>query len=160
MLTVLACGCPTVPSRMNDPPRERESPPPGGAEPQKLIESGADWAQISPDSSTVACEFDTDGKTKLAVLPIDGSQPPKLFDVLRLANPRLGVRWTPDGKSVTYRDWADGIWEQSLSGGDPQRLDGLPKEKLFAYGWSHDGHEFAFTRGAEVRDAVLIQDSK
>jgi Tol biopolymer transport system component/DNA-binding winged helix-turn-helix (wHTH) protein len=131
-----------------------------GADAQRLIEKGADWPQISPDSQSIACQLDVGGKTKLAIFPIDGGQPPKLFDIPRLANIRLGVHWTPDGRAVTYRDWADGIWRQSLDGGQREKLPGLPKEKLYSYGWSHDGREFAFARGSETRDVVLLQEAK
>jgi len=34
----------------------------------------------------------------------------------------------------------------------------LPEEKLYAYGWSRDGKQFAFTRGTEIRDVGLITD--
>ncbi|MGI8639172.1 MAG: hypothetical protein ACR2MG_04390 [Pyrinomonadaceae bacterium] len=37
-------------------------------------------------------------------------------------------------------------------------LEGLPAEKLYQYEWSPDGKQFAFTRGREVRDVVLISD--
>ena len=84
----------------------------------------------------------------------------KTFEAPRLANFRLGIHWTPDGKFVTYRDWANGIWKQDISGGTPVRLDGLPAEKLYGYGWSQDGKQFAFVRGVEVSDAVLISNSK
>jgi Tol biopolymer transport system component len=126
----------------------------------RLLDAGADWAQISPDGQMIACEYQNGGSPKLAILPIDGSRQPTLFDVPRLANFRLGVHWSPDGRSVTYRDWADGLWEQSVSGGEPHRIAGLPKEKLFSYAWSADGRMLAFTRGSEVRDVVLIRDSK
>ena len=66
----------------------------------------------------------------------------------------------PDGKAVTCRDWANGIWRQKLNGGEPKRLEGLPEEKLYAYGWSRDGKQFAFTRGTEIHDVVLITGSK
>ncbi|MBC7898879.1 MAG: PD40 domain-containing protein, partial [Saprospiraceae bacterium] len=39
-----------------------------------------------------------------------------------------------------------------------KRIEGLPEEKLYHYDWSPDGKQFAFTRGREVRDAVLITD--
>lgn len=47
---------------------------------------------------------------------------------------------------------------QSVDGGEPQRLDGLPEEKLLTYGWSRDGKQLAFTRSKENLDAVLITD--
>ena len=128
-----------------------------GGEAAKLADK-ASWPRISPDSRFIACGYESGG-TKIAILSIDGGEPIKLFDVPRLANLRLGVRWTPDGKAVTYRDWVNGIWRQNLNGGEPQRLKGLPNEKLYAYDWSSDGKRFAFTRGAEIRDLVLINNS-
>jgi len=47
-----------------------------------------------------------------------------------------------------------------LSGGEPNRLEGLPAEKLCAFGWSRDGKWFAFTRGKEIRNVVLITGNK
>ncbi len=116
----------------------------------------AGWPRISPDSRFIACEYTTDGKTSLAVLSIEG-EPLKLFDVPKSANFRFGIRWTPDGNAVAYRDWFKGIWMQPIDGGEPVRLEGLPEEKLFGYGWSRDGRQFAFVRGAEVRDLVLFR---
>ena len=128
-----------------------------GADPIKLAD-GASWPRISPDSRFVACGYLVEGKIKLAVFSIDGGNPIRIFDLPPRANLRLGVHWTPDGKAVTYRDWVNGIWRQELTGGEPQRLKGLPDEKLYAYDWSADGKFFAFTRGSEIRDVVLISD--
>ena len=101
-----------------------------------------------------------EGKIKLAILALESGQLLKTFDLPRLANLRLGVHWALDGKAVTYRDWANGIWKQNLNGGEPQRLEGLPQEKLFGYGWSPDGKLFAFTRGSDSRDVILISNIK
>ena len=89
---------------------------------------------------------------------MDDGKPIQTFELPRLANLRLGVQWTSDGKALTYRDWANGIWIQYLDGGSPQRLKGLPTEKLYAYDWSPDGKYLAFTRGVESRDVVMISD--
>ena len=56
------------------------------------------------------------------------------------------------------RDGLNGIWRQPINGGAPQRLPGLPEEKLFPYGWSSDGRQFAFTRGSEICDVVLMRN--
>ena len=72
--------------------------------------------------------------------------------------PLLGIRWMPDGKAVCYRDWVNGIWRQEITGGPPQRLRGLPEEKIYSFGWSRDGKLFAFSRGRAIRDAVLIMN--
>jgi hypothetical protein len=44
--------------------------------------------------------------------------------------------------------------------GEPERLAGLPPEKIYAYGWSRDGKVFAFVRGDKIRDVVLMENSK
>jgi len=129
-----------------------------GGEPARVTEQAASWPRVSPDGRLIACGYNIDGKLKLAIVPIEGGRPIKLFDVPRLASFSYGMRWTPDGKGVTYHDWANGIWKQTLDGGTPQRLAGLPEEKLFAHSWSRDGKLFAFARGAQIRDVVLIRD--
>jgi Tol biopolymer transport system component len=83
----------------------------------------------------------------------------KSFDVPQRANFRFGIKWGPDGKSITYRDWGAGIWRQSIDGGPPQRVEGLPDEKIYANNWSRDGKMFVFTRGVEIRDVVLISSA-
>lgn len=131
-----------------------------GGEPFRLTDKKAGWAAISPDSKVIACSMKINGESKYAILPIDGGEPLKVFDFPKNSNPRLGIRWTPDGKAFTYRDWADGIWKQNIDGGAPQRIEGLPHEKLFCYGWSPDGKHFAYTRGGTSLDVVLITPVK
>lgn len=115
--------------------------------------------RVSPDGKFFACGYKKDEKTKLAVFSIEGGEPLKLFDVPPTYNfDSAAIRWSPDGKFISYRDWANGIWQQSIEGGEPKLLEGLPAEKFYTYGWSPDGKSFAFTRGREVRDAVLITD--
>jgi Tol biopolymer transport system component len=70
-----------------------------GGEPFRLTDKPAGWALVSPDSKSVACQLDADGKMKLAILSLASGQILKSFDLPRLANPRLGVHWTPDGQS-------------------------------------------------------------
>jgi Tol biopolymer transport system component/DNA-binding winged helix-turn-helix (wHTH) protein len=131
-----------------------------GGEAERLINNAASWPWISPDSKLIACQYATDGKTQLAVLSIDGGPPLKLFDVPPLANFRYAIRWTADGKAITYRDWGQGLWRQPLEGGAPERVVGLPDEKIYSNSWSRDGKLFAFTRGVEMRDVILISDSR
>jgi Tol biopolymer transport system component/DNA-binding winged helix-turn-helix (wHTH) protein len=131
-----------------------------GGEAERLSDKRANWPRVSPDSKFIACGYEDDDKMKLAILPITGGTPVKLFALPRLANLRFSVRWTPDGKGVTYRDWASGIWRQNLSGGQPERLSELPEEKLYGYGWSRDGKFFAFTRAATSRDVTLLTISR
>ncbi|MGQ0761643.1 MAG: winged helix-turn-helix domain-containing protein [Acidobacteriota bacterium] len=127
-----------------------------GGTPVRLAAQAASWPRISPDGKLVACVYGSG----LGILPAEGGRPIKFFNVPRLANFNNGLRWTPDSKAITYRDTANGVWKQSLEGGEPRRLEGLPQEKLFSYGWSRDGKLFAFARGTELREVVLIRDLK
>jgi Tol biopolymer transport system component/DNA-binding winged helix-turn-helix (wHTH) protein len=131
-----------------------------GGEASPFTEKPATWARFSPDGKLIACGYRIDGTIKLTILNAENGQPVKFFDLPPTANLNNGFRWTPDGKAVTYRDWNNGIWRQDLSGGTSNRIAGLPEEKLYSYDWSPDGKFFAFTRGTEIRDLVLIQNTK
>ena len=134
--------------------------PADGGTAVRLTDKPAGWAQISPDSKLVACEIEIDGTSRLGILSLDDGAIVRTFELPRLANLRLGVHWMPDGTSVSYRDWSNGIWKQPVEGGAPVRIAGLPEEKLFAYGWSPNGKMFAFTRGSTSSDLVLISENK
>ena len=127
-----------------------------GGEALKLTDTKFAWVDISPDSTTIAGGCDENGKPKLCTISIDGGKTISTFDLPRLANIRLGVRWAADGKSICYRDWSNGIWRQQLTGGEPTQIKDLPEEKLYGYGWSPDNKQFAYTRGNEINDVVLI----
>ena len=127
-----------------------------GGEPVRLADHYASWPRISPDSRFVVCAFTAGGKPQLLVVPIEGGPPVKVFDAARTANFRFGLRWTPDGQAIAYRDWTSGYWLQHLDGNPPERMKGLPNEKLFSFAWSPDGKQFVFSRGTETRDVVLF----
>ncbi len=127
-----------------------------GGQPVKLSDTQFSWIDISPDSTLIAGSCDQNDKPKLCIIPIGGGQIVSTFDVPRLSNFRLGVRWADNGRSICYRDWRDGIWRQPLAGGPPTLIKDLPDEKFYGYGWSPDNKQFAYTRGHEIKDAVLI----
>ena len=131
-----------------------------GGEPTRLTEAETMWPRFSPDGKLFACVYraSLDKPWQPAVYTGEGGLPLRLFDRPRTANFAIGFRWTLDGQAITYRDWEDGVWRQPLSGEPPQRLPGLPREKIYSYAWSHDGKYFAFTRGTESFDVVLIRD--
>lgn len=126
-----------------------------GGESVALTDKETSWSSISPDGKFIAALYRTD-KRNLAILPIAGGQPIKLFDLPKSATFYGGSHWTPDGKAVVYRDTNYGYWKQLIEGGEPQRIENLPKERLYNFAWSNDGKQFAFVRGTETRDVVLI----
>ncbi|HSB08920.1 MAG TPA: LpqB family beta-propeller domain-containing protein [Blastocatellia bacterium] len=133
-----------------------------GGQPTKLTDGETMWPRISPDGRLFACAYRAglDKPWQLALYAVEGGAPLRLFDRPQSANFNMGFRWTLDGAAITYRDWEDGVWRQPLTGGPPQRLSGLPREKIYSYAWSPDGQQFAFTRGTESYDIALISSSK
>src|SRR6185295_8457808 len=96
----------------------------------RLVEANASWPRISPDGKLIAYLSKVDGKTKLSIISIDSGESIKVYETAPDINVGNGLRWRPDGGAIAYRDWFDGIWLQTFDRHDPQRLDGLPREKL------------------------------
>ncbi|HWS90297.1 MAG TPA: winged helix-turn-helix domain-containing protein [Pyrinomonadaceae bacterium] len=135
--------------------------PAGGGEPARLTEKTAAWPSVSPDGRFVACWHIDEQKRSMAlgVLPIEGGEPVKLFEVSMTANTWAEIRWTPDGRGLTYIDAPDGvgnIWLQPLAGGPPKRLTDFQSDRIFRFDWSRDGRQLVCSRGAETNDVVLI----
>ena len=129
--------------------------PVGGGESECLTKKETSWMSFSPDGKYLAASYITD-KRRLAIISAETHQVVKQFDLPDTATLFMGSRWTPDGKAVTFRDTAYGYWVQDVDGGEPRRLEGLPKEKFYNFSWSRDGKWFAFVRGQEIRDVVLL----
>ena len=130
--------------------------PVDGGDPECVTDKETSWMSFSPDGRFLAASYITD-KRRLAIISADTHQIVKQFEVPKTGTLFMGTRWTPDGKSVTYRDTAYGYWVQDVEGGEPRRLEGLPKEKFYNFSWSRDGKWLAFVRGQEIRDVVLFQ---
>jgi len=130
-----------------------------GGEPEILTDKQTGWSSFSPDGKFFAATYRTD-KLRLAIFSAETNQIIKQFDLPKTAYIDMRPRWTPDSLAVVYRDNAFGYWSQNIEGGEPNKLEGLPKEKLFTFAWSKDGKQFAFVRGQEIRDVVLFEHFK
>jgi Tol biopolymer transport system component len=132
--------------------------PIGGGEPEVITDRETSWGSFSPDGKYFAATYITD-KRRLAIFSTADN---RLVTQLEPAATgiffNLPIRWTPDGRHIVYRDDVWGYWTQSIDGGEPVKLDGLPREYLYTFAWSKDGKQFAFVRGQELRDIVLISD--
>ncbi len=125
-----------------------------GGESVALTDKETSWSCVSPDGKFIAALYRTD-KRHIAILPIDGGEPLKLFDLPKSATTFSGIHWMPDGKAIVYYDTNYGYWKQPIDGGEASRIENLPKERLYNLAWSNDGKQFAFVRGQEIRDVVL-----
>jgi Tol biopolymer transport system component len=134
--------------------------PAEGGEAVQVTDRESFSPRISPDGKFVACflAFDEKNLHRIALIPVEGGEPVKLFSVPLTAN--LNLEWTPDGKGLSFRDWVSGVWKQDINGGEPQKLRGLVESEILPFGWSRDGKLFAFTRGRTISDAILISDAK
>ena len=100
---------------------------------------------------------------KLAVYPIEGGPPAKLFEIASTVRMGTGLSWMPDGRNLIYVDTRNGIsniWSQSLDGGPPKQLTNFTSDLIFRFALSSDGRQLILARGTETRDVVLIKDFK
>ncbi|MCM3900725.1 MAG: DPP IV N-terminal domain-containing protein, partial [Pyrinomonadaceae bacterium] len=75
-----------------------------GGSPSLLSSVAARHPVFSPDGKFIACYLREEGaEWELAVLPVTGGQPVNKFSIpAGVADQRVGPRWTPDSKAVTY----------------------------------------------------------
>ncbi|HEX6731806.1 MAG TPA: hypothetical protein VF074_17400, partial [Pyrinomonadaceae bacterium] len=137
-----------------------------GGEPVQITYKYSTSPVISPDGRSIACAYldDRSGTTELALFPFEGGEPSKIFDTPLPVGPlSYPVRWTPDGRSLTYlisRAGVTNIWIQPLDGSPPKQLTDFQTDRIFSFDWSPDGKWLALSRGPEQRDVVLMTDFK
>ncbi len=136
----------------------------GGA-PQQMIHDYSASPTVSPDGKSFACFYrnaETNHQTKLALFPIDGGQPTRIFDAVMTAEitRRLPpLRWTVDAHGLTYIVTTGGssnFWLQPVSGEPAKQLTSFKTDQIFAFDWSRNGKQVIFSRGAVISDVVLI----
>ena len=119
---------------------------------------------VSPDGTLIAYADRNEAASspvRIVVIPFDGGEPVKQFDLPPSANLDIPVHWTVDGRSLTYVDSREGVsnvWSQSLEGGAPKRITSFTADQIFTFDWSHDGKQLALWRGSPTRDVVLISN--
>ena len=97
-------------------------------------------------------------RAKLIVTSAGGKAPLYTLDV------PYGMRspqFTPDSKSIAIvltRNHAANIWEQPLASGDPIQLTKFTSGDMFAFSWSRDGKQLAFSRGQRKTDVVMMSN--
>ncbi len=94
-----------------------------------------------------------------AIIPATGGVKPLiLFD-----RPNIDyqfVRWTPDGRYLSYigaPGYPSNIWLQPVAGGEPKKLTDFKSDIIFRHAWSRDGKILALARGTETSDVVLMK---
>jgi Tol biopolymer transport system component/DNA-binding winged helix-turn-helix (wHTH) protein len=147
-------------SIIKDSPTLWKAPTGGGAAVQ-LSDKIAAVPRFSPDGRFIACFYRAQVETfsKLAVIPSEGGEPVKVFDRSPTTFVEAGIRWTPDGRALSFIDNRDGVsnvWLQPLDGSPPKQLTNFASETIFRFAWSPDGKMIVAERGTETGDIVLI----
>jgi serine/threonine protein kinase/Tol biopolymer transport system component len=130
-----------------------------GGEAVKLTDKFSVAPMVSPDGKLIACYYwdeKPDTQLGIALIPFEGGQPVKMLNL-----PSPIVRWTPDGRALTYVDSRSGvsnIWSQSIEDGKPVQLTDFKSDQIFAFEWSRDGRHLAVARGVGTSDVVLFNN--
>jgi tricorn protease len=115
------------------------------------------FAHLSPDGRTIAFTGQYDGNTEVYTMPVEGGEPVRLTfsetnsrdDVGdRMGPNNIVIGWTPDGKSVLYRNrvgtgFSGKLWLAPVDGGLPTEIP-LPEGGFSS--WSPDGKLLAYNR--------------
>jgi hypothetical protein len=92
-------------------------------------------------------------------LPSDGSQPIRTFAFPYPYNQI--IRWTPDGKALTYMDKQNGVhnlWTQPIDGSAPTQITKFTEDWIMQYDWRGSGPGLVLSRGGRRRDIVLLKN--
>jgi Tol biopolymer transport system component len=130
----------------------------------QLTEFSGWYPSVSPDGKWFACTavFSQNQPVSLAIVPFAGGQPAKVFPLPTTGPSDFPIRWTPDGRAISYINNVNGvgnIWEQPVEGGPPKAVTHFTSDKIFRFDWSRDGR-LALSRGTDTTDAVLIKNYK
>lgn len=131
-----------------------------GGQPVALTDKSSSWPFVSPDGKWVVCTYSDAPNTprKLAVVPIEGGPPAKLFDVE--PSFRANTVWLPDNRGIAFLDNRTGttnVWLQPTNGGKPTQLTDFKANGVVSYDWSRD-NRLAATRSVESTGIVLIRN--
>ena len=134
-----------------------------GGDPVQLTDKWTQNPTVSPDGSLVACFYREDqpnAPVKVAIISFAGGELVRLLDVPRSVTGPAGLRWTPDGRALTFIDTTGGvsnIWSLPLDGSPPKQLTDFKTDQIFWFDFSRDG-QLALSRGKQTSDVILIRD--
>jgi Tol biopolymer transport system component len=137
-----------------------------GGEMTRVSTSLALRPSIAPHGRAVAYWTKAESPTapwQIAVAPLDGSAPIKLLDVPQgAANGQSAIQFSPDGETVTFIDFRNGVStlvSQPIDGGPPRVLTSINKDLFYSFNQAVDGR-LVMSRGIRTSDAVLISERK
>lgn len=148
-------------SRKNDTETLWRASIEGNASPEQITNERASWADVSPDGRYIACVW---GKVsdalnrRIAVIPFAGGAPIKTFHTAKHAILYNRLRWSPDGKSIIYKDNIAGLWRQDLNRDKPEASKGFDETRVFHFAFSPATKKLIYSGGVEMREIVVIEN--
>jgi Tol biopolymer transport system component len=153
--------------------------PSAGGTPVQVTDRFSLRPAVSPKDGTIACwytEQPANPKWVLAILPPDGGRPLKTFPIASTTSVESMIRWTPDGRGITYIDEKGGVSNicvQTIDGAPPRQITNFNSDRIFSFDWSksagrHSGaalgsweydSDLIYSRGLRTNDIVLITDA-
>jgi Tol biopolymer transport system component/DNA-binding winged helix-turn-helix (wHTH) protein len=132
-----------------------------GGSPVQLTDRHSLVPAVSPDGKYIAYSHldpSLGGRYRIAIIPIDGGAPIKLYDYPPGLASQGFMHWMPDGRGLTYSgiQGSAKIWLQPREGGPPRELTDFQSDRIWSFAWSRDASQLACSRGTVTGDAVLI----
>jgi Tol biopolymer transport system component len=118
---------------------------------------------ISPNGRLIAYNIPLDNQTdvnRVGIASVYGGDPIRILDLPPRARLQR-MRWTPDGRALTFidnRGTGPNIWSQPLDGGRAQQLTDFKTGNIFNFDWSRDGKHLAIVRMSGSSDVVLMKN--
>ncbi len=129
----------------------------------------ATTSAVSPDGRSIAITYPESSDpraapNRIAVIPFEGGPPVKTLPLPLGGTVLTAIHWwSNDSKSIFYTATTNNvtnIWSAPLDGGPPKQVTHFKDMLITGFAWSHDGKQLACTRGALMRDAILVTDLK
>ncbi len=135
-----------------------------GGEPQVLTDYKAVEPRYSRDGKMFAC-FIPNEKTlqwnRLAIVPAEGGQPIKVFDVPLTTNTSRGPIWTPDDRGITVviaQGERQNLWLQPVDGSPGRAMTDVAVPGIARREYSRDGKRIAVSRAEGFGNAIMLTD--
>ena len=131
-----------------------------GGVPEELVETFSAKPVMSHDGERIAYFYMDDDRWRIRIIPADGGKILQSLDLPASVAERV-MRWSPDGEALYYVSTVGdvgNIWSLPLDGASPQPLTNFKSHLLEDFTLSPDGERFAFVRGMEIRDVVLLNN--
>lgn len=137
-----------------------------GGEPMRVANTLALRPSVAPNGRFVAYwqkEGAPAAPWRIAVASLDGSEPTRYLDVPQGdANGQSVIQFSPDGATVTFIDFRNGVStliSQPVDGSARKVLTSVNKDLFYSFNQAPDGR-LVMARGIRTSDAVLISERK